>query len=181
MTPEELEEKWKELDLRVKVLEEAQHKMIDSVVKNNPASAQQKLAEQYKKSAIICPAVGLCCVLIQSHVISIPLTIAFALFFIAAGCMDAYLYKGIKSIDMNRSGVEEVIRKARHYKKMHHIFQIILLTACVPILTALFMEYANEYSRWGMLAGMALGSVLGIIFYKRMMRNYRSIIKSTPA
>ncbi len=178
MTPEELEKKWKELELRVNFLEETRNETIDSLKRNKLKSAQQQLASQYKKFSIISPMVGICVSFMQWGILSWQLLLGCAAFFITAGLMDGYLYHRIKNIDLNTEGVEIVAEKARLYKRRHHCFQIILIAAVIPIFIGLFMSYVNEYSRWGMIVGLIFGVGVGLSLYLKMMRNYRILIKS---
>lgn len=92
MTPEELEKKWKELDLRVNFLEKKRNETIDSLKRNKLKSAQQQLASQYKKFSIISPVVGICVSFMQWEILSWQLLLGCAAFFITAGLMDGYLY-----------------------------------------------------------------------------------------
>ncbi|MBD5267312.1 MAG: hypothetical protein HDS41_03865 [Bacteroides sp.] len=176
MNPEDMENKWKELDFRLSSLEAERQKTIDMLKMNKLKSAQQQLADQYRRFSLIGPILGLSVVLGQSRFLSLGALILIAAYFCIAGAMDAYLCHGIKSIDLGEMGVEEVAAKARRYKRIHHYCQVVLIAMCIPVLICMFSAFPETYYRWGMIAGIGVGLAVGLSIYLKMMRNYKDMI-----
>lgn len=176
MRPEDMENRWNELDFRLNNLDNDKQKTIDMLKKNKLKSAQQELADQYRRFSVIAPLLGVTVVLSGSRVFGIWTLLFFAAYFLIAGAMDSYLCRGIKSIDVNTMGVEEVAVKARKYKRIHHYCQVVLISMCIPILITMFDAYPGVYYRWGMVAGAIVGLAIGLSLYFKMMRNYRDMI-----
>ena len=95
-------------------------------------------------------------------------------YFFIAGLMDLYLWEGLKTIDVTRMGVTEVARKAVHYRRMHHIFQMILIPLAVVCISLFCISFSNTPAMvTGIVCGCALGLACGLRLYFRIMRNYR--------
>lgn len=150
---------------------------MDALKLNKLKSAQQRLADTYRRFSIVALLFAPPLLLGQLRFLDWKLSIGLAVYFLVASCMDFYLYRGITGMDLNKMGVEAVAEKARHYKKVHHCCQIVLISMCIPLLAGFFMSYPGEHFRLGMLAGLVSGVVLGLSLYFKMMKNYKEMIK----
>lgn len=101
----------------------------------------------------------------------------FAFYFLLCGCMDVFLYRGIKSIDVATMPVAEVIAKSLFYKKRHLQFVAILLPLAFLIVCSLayFNRAEGEAVLWGMLFGGIAGGAVGIRQFRKFMADYRDI------
>ncbi|WP_289158745.1 hypothetical protein [uncultured Muribaculum sp.] len=177
MNTEDIENKWSRLDLNLNKLDDKDRKTMDALKLNNLKSAQQRLADTYRRFSIVAILLVPTLILGQLRFLDWKLLLGFAVYFLIASGMDFYLYRGIKGLDLNEMGVDAVAEKARHYKKVHHCCQIVLISMCVPLLAGMFMSQTEEYFRWGMLCGLVIGVAIGLSLYIKMMRNYKDMIK----
>ncbi len=175
MNPEEMKEKWNEINSRLENIEAVNSRILEHIKLDKVKSAQERLAQQYKRFCTILPMLGICCTFNASRFMPIGIIIAFIAFFCIAAVTDYYLWQGIKSIDTATMGVAEVAAKARLYRRRHHQAQILLAAIIIPLVTALFI-YANDYSRMGIIAGGTIGVAIGLAVYFNMMRSYKTMI-----
>lgn len=176
MNTDDLEKKWNRLELNLNKLDDKNQKTMDALKLNKLKSAQQRLADTYRRFSLVALLLAPTLLLGQLRFLDWKLLLGFAVYFLVASCMDFYLYRGIKGMDLNEMGVDEVAEKARHYKKVHHCCQIVLISMCVPLLAGMFMSQTEEYFRWGMLCGLVIGLAIGLSLYLKMMKNYKELI-----
>lgn len=180
MTPDELKNTWRQSGAADpssygRPVGDAE---IDRITSGRITGARDRLMRQYRLTFLFAPAAGILCQLPLLGTIPLWISLAFILFFIIAGGMDYYLWRGIRSIDLDFDGVEEVARKARFYRRRHHQFQLLLIPAAVVIITAFALSAAEVdiHMVYGIIAGIVIGLPLGLTVYFRMMRNYRSMM-----
>lgn len=177
MDLDEMKSNWNELNARVDNLEAKNREMMNYIWSNKVCSAREKLMFQYRRFIFVGSIMAVTMSLTRGDLFPWYLKIAFVSFFLIAAAMDLYLYRGIKSIDVNTFTVNDVARKALFYRRRHHIFQVILLAIGVPMLSVQFWIATESYMRWGMLTGIIVGLVIGISAYLSIMRNYKSLMK----
>lgn len=177
MDPEEMKEKWNEINSRLENIEAVNSRILEHIKLDKVKSAQERLALQYKRFCTILPILGICASFNAMRFFPTGIFIAFIAFFCIAAVTDYYLWQGIKSIDTATMGVAEVAAKARLYRRRHHQAQILLAAIVIPLLTALFI-YANGYSRIGIIIGGVIGIALGLVVYFSVMRNYKTMISA---
>lgn len=145
--------------------------LLDRIYTGKAVSARQRLMNGYRQMLIIS---GLGTVFNISLWHELPwygLLLIF-IFFITAGLMDLYLYRGVKSIDPVTDGVEQVAEKARYYRRRHHLFQLVLIPWAVVILAIYFSSFGSDV--WmAMTVGGVVGLLIGLLFYFRFMRDYK--------
>lgn len=136
MTPEELKEKWHSLDddtkrgMRSGGSSEPpfyRDPMVDKVTSGRVISARDRLMANYRKMFAVVAPVGVLTAMPLFRLLPWWAVSLIMLFFVIAAMMDIYLYRGIRSIDLWADGVEEVARKARFYRRRHHLFQLLLI------------------------------------------------------
>lgn len=172
---DEMKRNWDQLNVRIDNLEADNQELMGYIWNNNVRSAREKLMFQYRRFVCIGSIMFIVMALTRGELFPWYIKIAFCGFFLLAAGMDLYLYRGIKSIDINTFSVSEVARKALFYRRRHHIFQVILLSIGVPMLIAQFL-IATDVARWGMVTGLVIGLVIGISVYISIMRNYKSLM-----
>lgn len=175
MNPEELKNRWRELEPpRAAGLPDP---VIDNVTSGKVSSARERLMRRYLMMCAAVAPTGIIGTIMTRHLLPLWGMAVIISFFAAAALMDCYLYRGIRSIDLSAMGVEEVARKARSYRRLHHIFQIILIPWAIVILWVYFTSFAQEEAMiWGIAAGGLLGLGIGLAVYRQMMRDYRSML-----
>lgn len=175
MTPEELKDRWRALDTPRPA--DLPDPVIDNVTSGKITSARERLMRRYRMMSLAVAPTGIICTLMTYRMLPLWGVAIIISFFIASALMDHYLYRGIRSIDLSSQGVEEVARKARFYRKLHHIFQIILIPWAAAIISVYFSCFAQEdVMLWGMAAGGATGLGVGLAIYFQMMRDYRNML-----
>lgn len=181
----EIREMWAELNQRLTHLEEETVNEGKRVSSQKIKSAQENLAAYYRRfsrAAFMCAVVFPIVYGIPHGVIEYPsllyhLIVAGAclIFFLSGGIMDLYLYNGVMDINLVNMPVSEVRRSAIGLKKMHHIFQMILIP--LAIVTLGIMMYPILYQVWiGAVFGAVVGLAIGINAYRKMMRDYKELI-----
>lgn len=179
MTPDELKDNWRKLDsaspLRSPRLPAEE---IDRITSGRITGARERLIGRYRRMATMVPAAGICCLFPLLKVFPLWVFFSFLGFYIVAAAKDWYLWKGIKGIDLNCDGVEEVARKARFYRRRHHQFQIVMIPLAGIIIGMMCMSALeiDRYMLYGILTGLVIGLPAGLIVYLRIMRDYRSMM-----
>ena len=175
MNPEELKNRWRELDTPRNG--DIPDPVIDNVTSGKASSARERLMRRYRMMFLLVSPVGILCTIMTHDLLPLWGMVVILSFFAVAALMDYYLYRGIRSIDLSAEGVEEVARKARFYRRRHHVFQIILIPWAAVILGIYFSCFAQEESMlWGMAAGGLVGLGAGLAVYFQMMRDYRRML-----
>lgn len=101
--------------------------------------------------------------------------VIFGSFFLISSIMDRWLYLGVKSIDIVRMSVSEVVEKARYYRKWHIRFIFILLPIALACLALLAYLADDIYLRLGMIAGFLAGVALGIRQLMNFLADYKAL------
>lgn len=176
MDLEEMKQQLNNLNRRMDNLEERNSELIRRIESGRIISAQQRLIRQYRTFSIAGVMMALIILLLYSPLLPLATRIFAAVYFLTASAMDTYLWNGIKAIDYNTMGVEQVARKAIFYRKRHHIFMAVLIAMCIPLMVCFFLAMAiDEYVTYGMIAGLAIGLAIGIKMYLNIMKNYREL------
>lgn len=184
---EEIRKMWQEINIRLARLEEQTVNVGKQVADRRITSAQEDLANKYKRLAMVAFPCGFLFAFIYGNpngVFQYPslkyqilVGAALLIFFCIAGIMDLYLCHGVKDIDVARMSVTEVRRLAIKLRKTHHIFQMILIPMAIGLL--LLMIYPIFTEIWiGALIGLIIGLSFGISIYLKMMKDYRALIDS---
>lgn len=181
MTPEELKDKWRELNENVgcsardTVADEAP--LIDAITSGRMMSARERLMRRYRMIALTLAPVGIVCQLPMVRFLPLWSIALNVVYFLTAALMDWYLYRGVKGIDLSESGVEEVASQARFYRRRHHQFQIILIPVAVVLLGVYFTSFTETAFVWGMVVGAVIGLLAGLKMYLDMMGDYRTMMR----
>ena len=174
MDIDELQDKWCEMNSRLSKLENAYTKDIIGKKK----TAQEKLVSQYRVFSIISALFIIISLISWWRLFGAAIGVIFAVYFLMTLTMDLTLMKKVAAIDMSGMPVTEVARRAIDCRRLHHIFQIILIPIAVLILGYLcYTNTVNEYFIWGCVAGAAIGIIIGLRIYFRMMSDYKKIIQ----
>lgn len=185
MTPEELKEKWHSLDddtkrgMRSGGSSEPpfyRDPMVDKVTSGRVISARDRLMANYRKMFAVVAPVGILTAMPLFRLLPWWAVSLIMLFFVIAAMMDVYLYRGIRSIDLWADGVKEVARKARFYRRRHHLFQMLLIPYAAGIVTIYYLSFGEEAMKWGLTVGLIFGLGVGLTLYLRMMRDYKRML-----
>lgn len=180
MTPDEMKTAWQELSDRIDKMElrlgaEQEHGERWS----QRRTSLDNLSARYRKFSLL--ALG--CTLTSLGFMNFPelperlrlwLTVGFAIFFATCSVMDYWLYTRTKALNLSAMTVSEVCRKAAGLRRMHHRFMMILIPMAVTIL-GILAYWTNEWFRVGMIAGAAVGLIIGLKKYSEFMADYRAL------
>lgn len=173
MSPDEMKQCWQQLGSNP---EYDSSRLIDRVTSGRITSARERLMRRYRMMfSVICP-IGIFASIPLWRELSWWQTACIILFFLVAGGMDWWLYRGIKGIDFATEGVQSVADKARYYRKRHWIFQAVLTPCAAGLLMIYFSLSDEEYYRAGMWVGLALGLAFGLGVWLQMMRDYKKML-----
>lgn len=140
------------------------------------STALDELKSQYRRFCVIAFVFGVIQLFVMQPILPFWGRILVGGYFFIAGLMDLYLWEGLKTIDVVDMSVTEVARKAVHYRRMHHIFQLILIPLAVGCLVAFCISFSDIPAMiTGIICGCALGLACGLRLYFRIMRNYRTL------
>lgn len=139
-------------------------------------TAQDRLVRRYRIFSVVGMLMCAVSVILYRHILPMCPRILLGGFFLLASMMDLYLMIGIKKIDCCCMGVAVVAERARYYRRRHHMFMAILIVLLVPVLGSVAMALSDDMAYiWGMVIGGAVGLILGIGIYIKMMREYRTL------
>ncbi len=176
MDLEQMKQQLNNLNRRLDSLEEQNSSLINRIESGRINSAQQRLIKQYRIFSCVGMMMPLVIIIFYKEILPLPTRVCAATYFLTAAIMDAYLARGIKSIDYNTMGVATVAKKAIYYRKRHHIFMGILIAMCIPLIASFFFAMGTErFTVYGMIAGLIIGLAIGIKAYLNIMKNYREL------
>lgn len=183
MTPDEIKEKWRSLDdaipdnnRRSPATPFYLDRMIDNVTSGRVTSARDRLIRRYRMMFTVVAPLGLISLIPLRTLLPLWGSILGVVFYIAAFLMEIHLYKGIKGIDLSTDGVDRVARKARRYRRRHHLFQVCLIPLAAAFISACFVAFNEEAMRWILSGGIGLGLIAGLAIYFQIMRDYRQLL-----
>ena len=183
----QLKTMWSELNERLSRLEAATMEDGIRVTNEKIRTAKEDLSSTYKKFswiAFVCAIVFPITYGNPHGIISYPsldyhiwVAIGSFLYFIMAGVMDTYLCSAVKDMNLATMSVTEVRLQAISLKRLHHIFQLILIPLAIGMLVLMMYPIVAEV--WlGALLGGIIGVAIGIRWYLRMMADYKEMINS---
>lgn len=176
MTPDEMKRLWQQMNANPQYSPDDSSKLIDRVTSGRINSARDRLIHRYRMMfAVICP-MGILASIPLWHQMQWWQSIVVVLFFLVAGCMDYYLYSGLKGLDLAEEGVQRVAERARYYRKRHWIFQGILSPMAIGLILIYFSLFDDEDYRIAVWFGLGLGLVIGFIIWIQMMRDYKKML-----
>lgn len=104
------------------------------------------------------------------------LGVAYAVYFLTAGAMDFWLWRGIGSINPLQMSVAEIARKSMFYRKRHLQFMIVLIPMAIGLIGFIGYIFSSEkYFLNGMIVGAIVGAIIGTIQFRRFMAEYRNL------
>lgn len=183
----QLKEMWNDLNQRISRLESATMDDGIRVANEKIRTAKDDLASTYKRFSRIAFLCAIVFPIVYGNphgIFSYPsltyhilVAIGAFLFFITAGVMDTYLHSAVNDINLATMSVTEVRRQAISLKRLHHIFQLILIPLAIGMLFLMMYPILEEV--WiGALLGLIMGVAIGIRLYIKMMADYKEMINS---
>lgn len=107
---------------------------------------------------------------------AIGMTVATVAFFGICATVDSVLYWRIKSIDCATMTVDEVLRRSMSCRKMHLLSILCLLPLAVAMLSYIALCFGTDiYFICGMIAGAAIGLIIGLNELKKFMDDYKNL------
>lgn len=176
MSPDEMKQLWQQMNANPQYDSKDSAALIDGVTSGRITSARDQLMRRYRMmSAIVCP-IGIFASIPLWHEMVWWQILYLVLFFIVAAAMDIWLYRGIKSIDLTREGVQRVSERVRYYRKWHLTFQAILIPFSAGLVMVYFSLYDDPFYRNTLWFGLAIGLIFGFIVWLQMMRAYKKML-----
>ncbi len=157
----------------------------ENMYREKKETALERLAARYRRFSTL----GIVCMVLWtivpfSHIFEGVGPIKWALFgvfifyFALCSVIDYSLYRGVTSIDCFTMTVKEVAEKALLFRKRH--LQSMILLIPFALATVGLMAYcfkAEPYMIYGIMAGAALGVVIGYRQFREFMNEYRIITR----
>lgn len=173
---ENLKNRWH--DIRLRATGDASP---ESITSGRHRTALENLAQRYRRfhrlgliaALMLSPCVA------ASHLLPevwrLPIGIYMTVYFLIASVMDGWLYRGIRSIDCATMTVSEVAGKALFYRKRHLQFMFVLIPMAVIYVGMMAVMTRDPYFIWGVVAGSAVGAIVGVGQFMKFMDDYRAL------
>lgn len=144
------------------------------------ATALERLVLRYRLMAVMAAMSGVIFpVLLFVTGTDIWLSAAFSVFFLTSAVMDIILQNRVSAIEPTTMTVDDVSRRARSSRHLHHVFQLVLIPLGAALVVWLAMSVAGSHEKVYIWAGMAIGAAvglgIGLTLYFKTMDNYRSL------
>lgn len=179
MTDQELRSAWLDTQARLEKIEKQLSIDNRSQLDCNRKTSLDNLINRYKTFACMSFGMTFCSFgWFGSHLLDTPygklLSFLMAGYFLIAAIMDTYLMRGIKSINLNTMTVRTVCCLVSRYKRMHHLFMMILTPFMLLILGLMISVFINDTCMIaGIVTGLIAGLAIGITQYLRFMNDYK--------
>lgn len=181
MTIEELKYRLNALEERVSITDNVENEeqdrsfVLENIVNHRKRTALEELSRKYRffifLALAMVPITQLNHILGEAYVRA-----AFGIYFLVCAIMDMTLLCRIKKIDLTHMSVSEVARAALSARKLHHLYQLILIPLALVVVALMAYSYRTEPGAiWGMVFGGIVGGFYGWRVYKQMMRNYKRL------
>lgn len=139
-------------------------------------TARDRLLTKYRRLMVL----SLACALFVI-IGFVPMAAAFTPYFLIAAAMDFLLQRKVGAIDPVNMTVAEVASRARECRRLHHIFQLILIPLALILVGLLVMTYIDDdWMLRGVGAGAAIGVAAGLVIYFGIMGQYRRLTGNKP-
>ena len=148
-------------------------------IDTNRATTLDHLAQRYKQfwawsvaAAFVLP------LMIWLNIITPLRSVLYFGYFALAFAMDYKLYQRIRSINVQKMAVKEVIRTVLECRKFHIICIMILVLWAICLVSLLaYTNFENRYFLVGMVCGIIVGLAIGIIKLHQFLADYRDLTK----
>ncbi|MBD5220463.1 MAG: hypothetical protein HDS72_09590 [Bacteroidales bacterium] len=161
MELDNLKNAWQNLNVRVDRLEEENRRTTEALSRNRAKSAQMRLADSYKRTAVLgfaLPAIAPMCV----RVLHMPVWVGvmYALFGLIMGALVLRAYWVTKHTNFMSLSVVDALRQAIRLRRRQNITTTTgIVLGCVLI--GVFYSYL-KVGVWGFFIGLAVGLAIGI-------------------
>lgn len=178
MTPEELKQKW--ASLRDCPSTPLDTKLLSDIVYNRLTSTLDRITARYRRFTILALAMGLMMIMMYfsghgHEIFEGPIALEFAAYFLLCASIDGYLWRTADKIDINTMTTGEMASRTRRLRLVHLTSMILIIPFAAVIIYQMFRS-ANQYTRFGMIAGGCLGLAVGLNLLFKMLRDYRTLI-----
>ncbi len=156
---------------------------MQDVIAGTRRTALEKLAAQYRRFAIMSAVLLVPCAFLLYRQqfdtepwVQITIPVLYAIGFAIISIMDSWLYRGIKSIDVNTMSVQTVISKALFYRKRHLQCLLFTIPWCICVVGLMLYAASGETAFiLGIVCGLSLGLIIGVNMLMKFLRYYRQI------
>lgn len=90
--------------------------------------------------------------------------------------VDGYLYREIRSWNMNKLGVVELSSQAARCRRIHLIAQGVMLVMAIGFVVSFGFAMTDPFFVGGMVVGGLIGGAIGLSSWLKMMRIYKDLI-----
>ena len=145
----------------------------------NRATTLDRLAQRYKQfwAWAIGAALGMP-LMIWLNIFSPLTSVLWFGYFFMAFAMDYRLYQRIRSINVQKMAVKEVIHIVLECRKFHIICIMILVPWAICLVSLLaYTNFENRYFLVGMACGIIVGLAIGVIKLRQFLSDYRELTK----
>lgn len=99
-------------------------------------------------------------------------------YFATCSLIDFGLYRGVSSINCFEMPVNEVISRARYYRKQHLLSMIFLIPFALLVFGVMVYAFnADKYLIYSMCAGLIVGLLIGYRKFREFMDEYKIVSK----
>lgn len=164
---ESLKQQWKQTSLRVDALE-----------RRSRQTNLDYIASTYRRFVILAAGIVLPGAYALWHLDAPAATPwIYIAVMVIAGAVDFTLWRRTRAINPATMSVSEVAARAAANRRIHLASQLVLLPLAIVFL-ALMLIGADPYMRGGIICGAIVGGLVGLRFWRRIMRNYRELIRA---
>lgn len=179
MDLERLKAQWKDVSLRIDVLERENDRLEKEIVNNRIISYKQKLQRQALALSIVSFVQVTWC-LPLTHSLDLPIWFGWALvaFFVMGGLMNNSLRLYLSGINLAVISAEKLAEAMCTFVDMRKRYRIIMGCMGVPLLLIYLYElseFGDEYLLWGAVAGAVIGLAFGLLINSSARRYIRAI------
>lgn len=194
MELDDLKMNWKNVNERLASLEkkiDEQEKRSRTEEYYNRRSALERLISQYGRISCVCGLLSVLYLATALLAIIKPdagdninaglswwVQIYLCVFLFAAFLYDRIIISRLRTINLWEMSVMQVSRIATSCRRLHHRWIIGAIPVVILFLILLYFDVReNEYLVNGMFVGAFAGMIIGSFIYRRIMREYRQLIR----
>ena len=195
MELDDLKSNWKSVNERLAMLEKKvaeQERRSRDELNYHHRSALEKLIGQYRRMSFLCLLLGVLYLVNGSLTLAVPnfehgisavmswwLQLYMSLFLIVAAVYDRMIISRLRTIRIWEMSVMQVSNIATHCRRLHHRWMMGAIPVAILFLILLYIDArGDQFFVKGMILGGIVGMVAGTFIYRRMMREYRRLIRT---
>lgn len=177
MELEDMKSQWSVIEARIKKLESENEAFRREKRLQIVTTEKKQLIIQYRIMVIMCFSLPNIINLSMRDVLNNFSMIAIAVSMIVMGVLIAKICHGLTKVDYGQMSVKDAINSILKYERMQRNKQIIGLSLGIPTIIILLWNYYtyDPYIFYGGLFGVAIGAIVGLKVYFRIMSRYKTM------